>query len=121
MAGGRPSKLTPLIQEQVYNFALIGLTDAKMAEAWGVAESTLNLWKKNKQFSESLRKGKAESDGEVVQSLFQKAKGGDTVACIYWLKNRQPAYWRDKQETEVSASGPFLELLMDAQHKPKKA
>ena len=26
----------------------------------------------------------------------------DTTAMIFWLKNRQPKIWRDKQETEHS-------------------
>ena len=26
----------------------------------------------------------------------------DTTACIFWLKNRQPALWRDKVQQELS-------------------
>ena len=33
----------------------------------------------------------------------------DTTAQIFWLKNRRPDLWRDKQEVELS--NPFLELM----------
>ena len=28
----------------------------------------------------------------------------DTTAIIFWLKNRQPEYWRDKQEVDHQSS-----------------
>lgn len=31
----------------------------------------------------------------------------DTTAQIFWLKNRKPAEWRDKQNIEVEQSKPF--------------
>jgi len=36
----------------------------------------------------------------------------DTTAQIFWLKNRRPDLWRDKQEVELS--NPFLELMKAA-------
>lgn len=32
----------------------------------------------------------------------------DTAAAFIWLKNRQPAQWRDKQEVEHSGAVPFI-------------
>ena len=29
----------------------------------------------------------------------------DTTACIFWLKNRQPDKWRDKQDMNIDAKG----------------
>lgn len=39
----------------------------------------------------------------------------DTTAQIFWLKNRQPKAWRDKQETEISGSinTPFTDSQVD--------
>lgn len=31
----------------------------------------------------------------------------DTTAQIFWLKNRKPAEWRDKQNVEIEQSKPF--------------
>lgn len=84
------------------------------------------------EFSESLKKGKTLADANVGQRLYERALGfehdseeikvvsmgkegseiervpirkiypPDTVAAIFWLKNRQPSKWRDKQEVEHS-------------------
>lgn len=35
---------------------------------------------------------------EVVKTPIVKHYPPDTVACIYWLKNRQPSLWRDRPE-----------------------
>ena len=37
-------------------------------------------------------------DYEVENALLERAKGGDTTAQIFWLKNRRPGKWRDKPE-----------------------
>jgi len=29
----------------------------------------------------------------------------DVTACIFWLKNRRPAEWRDKVQQEISGPG----------------
>ena len=75
---------------------------------------------------ESLKRGKEVSDKEVEVSLFKRACGyehqseeifcsktgevtrvptikrypPDTLAAIFWLKNRKPDQWREKQEVE---------------------
>ena len=35
----------------------------------------------------------------------------DTTACIFWLKNRQKAAWRDRQEVEHSGKVSLEELV----------
>lgn len=37
----------------------------------------------------------------------------DTTAQIFWLKNRKPTEWRDRQEMDVTVN-PFLELMQEA-------
>jgi len=37
----------------------------------------------------------------------------DTTAQIFWLKNRKPTDWRDRQEMDVTVN-PFLELMQAA-------
>lgn len=88
-----------------FNFCLLGYTDKKIAEAFGVVESTINLWKKkHPSFSESLRAGKDEADGHVVNALYSNACAGDTNAAQFWLKNRQGKNWRDKQEVDATVN-----------------
>lgn len=123
--GGRPSRYQAEFAEQAYKLCLLGATDKKMADFFGVSEQTLNTWKKrHKEFLESLKKGKEIADSEIASSLFHRAKGyeheevkvfqseggiiqsdpitkhypPDTTAAIFWLKNRQPNIWRDRKE-----------------------
>jgi transposase-like protein len=127
----RPSKYKPEFDGQAVKLCKLGATDRELAEFFGVAESTLNLWKSDyPTFSESLKRGKGESDARVEQSLYRRALGyshdavkilmtkdgdvyreeyvehypPDTVACIFWLKNRQPEHWRDKFDVDTGLS-----------------
>lgn len=125
---GRPSKFEQSFVDQARRLAMLGQTDIEMAAFFGVAESTIYLWKqKHAEFSEAIKEGKEKADSMVADGLFKRALGyshpavkimqhegapvivpytehyaPDTAACIFWLKNRQPAKWRDKVATEIS-------------------
>ena len=125
---GRPTSFKEEYIDMAYKLCLLGATDKEMADIFEVALSTFNLWKlKNKYFSDSLKKGKQFADANVSSRLYERAMGyshsedkifndsgiplvvpttkhypPDTVAAIFWLKNRQPAKWRDKQDIEHS-------------------
>jgi len=49
---------------------------------------------------------------EVVE--VERAVPADTVACIFWLKNRDKANWRDKVEHELSGKGAFALTITEA-------
>lgn len=40
----------------------------------------------------------------IVYQEVTKQVAPDTTAIIFWLKNRKPAEWRDRKETEISGS-----------------
>jgi len=115
---GRPTDYEPKYVELAFWMAQAGLTDKQMAEEMGIAESTFYEWKKeHPEFSESIRAGKDTPDSAVEAALFRKAKGfkyeegkkqrvalPDTVACIFWLKNRRPDRWRDKHDIDVKGN-----------------
>ena len=82
--------------------------------------------------SDALNEGRQQADLRVERSLYERAMGGesketkkvidvvdgqpvvkrieevkrklspDTTACIFWLKNRNPAMWRDRQDIAVN-------------------
>lgn len=82
-----------------------GKTEDEIAERLGVNRSTLVEWKnKYPEFSNAMKSNKEEADSVVEQSLYRKAVQGDVIACRYWLSNRQPAKWREKQEVEQSGT-----------------
>lgn len=73
---GRPTLFKPEYLEQVYKLCLLGAKDTQIAEFFGIAESTLNLWKEvHPEFMESIKKGKELADMEIVNSLYHRAKG----------------------------------------------
>ena len=124
---GRKTLFKPEYVKQAAKLCLLGATDAQMADFFGVGVSTFSLWKvRYPELSEALKANKDEADKRVVSSLFHRAMGyehdevdirvvggeivktpirkyypPDTTACIFWLKNRQSADWRDKVDHTV--------------------
>lgn len=133
---GRPTKYQESYNRQAEKLCLLGSTDKDMADFFEVDESTINRWKiEYPEFCESIKRGKISADANVASRLYKRAIGyehdedkifnnngkplivptikhvqPDTTAAIFWLKNRQPARWRDKQEVDVTVS-PLNELL----------
>lgn len=109
---------------------LAGATDFEASEALGINEITLNRWKRRyPEFREALQLSKDIADGNVIASLYHKARGytfrsekifqyegvpvrvetvehvpPDTTAMIFWLKNRQRADWTDTQRVETDVN-----------------
>lgn len=117
----------------IEGWARDGLTDEQIAHNCGCATSTLYVWKeKYPELSEALKKGKEVVDIKVENALLKRALGytceevteeygsitkrvtktvsPDTTAQIFWLKNRRPDKWRDKQPEQKDES----ELLKKA-------
>lgn len=119
---GRPTKYKEEYAEQAYKLCLLGHTDDELAEFFEVDVSTIHRWKHDHpNFCDSIKKGKEVADVEVVMALRKRALGmklrkqiikdgeiheledeiaPDPTSMIFWLKNRQPKKWRDKQITE---------------------
>jgi hypothetical protein len=95
-----PFRMDQLNLEKVEVVASMGLIDEQIAVILDISPRTLNYWKKQPAFLQSLKRGKLKADFQITQSLYQKAKAGDTTAMIFWLKNRQPETWRDRTQLE---------------------
>lgn len=142
MAGiGRPTDYNPAYVEQAQKLASLGATDIEVADFFEVDVRTIYRWKHvHPDFCQALNTGKEKADERVVNSLYQRAVGyeqdavkifmpagadgpvyapyrekiaPDTTAAIFWLKNRRPADWRDKQEIEQhhTADDALTQLL----------
>ena len=73
---GRPTKYKEEYNEQAYKLCLLGATDAKLADFFDIAESTLYEWKlEYPEFSEALKKGKVIADATIAEGLYNRAKG----------------------------------------------
>lgn len=130
MPAGQPTKYRPEMAAQAYKLSLLGHTDEQLAKFFEVAVATIYNWKNEyPEFLESIKNGKEVADAEIVMTLRKRAMGyevteekteesehglkktvagkhipPDTTAMIFWLKNRQPKQWRDKQEVDHSSS-----------------
>lgn len=122
----RPSSYKPEYIEKVAGLAREGKTEQEIADAIGVSRTTLKKWKKDfPEFLAALKREKDNHDAEVELSLSKRAKGfvapdgkyypPDVTACIFWLKNRQPARWRDKQDVEHSGDVNITVSSKDAE------
>lgn len=93
----------------VEGWARDGLTDEQIAENLGISKDTFYKYKKNySDFSDSLKKGKEIVDYEVENALLKSALSGNVTAQIYWLNNRKPKNWRNKQDVDLSNNGVSL-------------
>lgn len=133
---GRPTKYRPEFAEQARKLCLMGLTDAELADFFGLNEVTINRWKRtHPDFCKSILAGKILADADVADSLYQSAVGGHFIseerpvggdgspisvqelkrqvapsvqAQSLWLRNRQPHLWRDRVEVKADVSiDPF--------------
>ncbi len=101
--GGRPSKLNYLDMSEVERLGGLGLTLDEVGYVLGVTTQTIHNWKKNPKFFDALKKGRAQADSRIKQSLYQRALEGDVTAQIFWLKNRDPKNWGDKRQLDISS------------------
>jgi hypothetical protein len=74
--GGRPSDYTKKSPTIAFHFALLGLSDARIAEAMGIDITTFDAWKNKKpEFSQALIEGRENVDGLVINAVFKRATG----------------------------------------------
>ena len=124
--GGAPSKYQAKYAKLAALACQAGCTDQEVADLIGVSQKTINRWKlQHVEFVTALKSGKAPADERVVQSLYQRALGydhngkhypPDVTACIFWLKNRCPEEWRDRQDqrhTIVQDNRTAAEIFAD--------
>lgn len=125
---------------KIEGWARDGLTDEQIAENMGICRDTLIEWKKKySDISDTLKRGKEVVDRQVENALLKRALGyrytettkeridgnlvvtkevekevvPDTTAQIFWLKNRKPDVWRDKQNLQVEGSLNTASSLTD--------
>ncbi|HEX5321485.1 MAG TPA: helix-turn-helix domain-containing protein [Stellaceae bacterium] len=130
---GRPSAYRQEYADQARKLALLGATNDDLASFFGVSPATIDRWiAAHDELRGALKSGRDEADAKVARRLFSRACGyshpavkivadaktgsehivpytehypPDTTACIFWLKNRQPAKWRDRHEHEHAGKG----------------
>jgi len=121
---------------QLEAWARLGLSDVQIAHNMGIHPSTLyEYYQQFQDISEAIKRGKAVADYEVENALYKSATGFEydeviyeidretgkqveikrvtkiippsNTAQIFWLCNRKPSEWRQKQQVEVAQEKPF--------------
>lgn len=92
-----PHEPTRQTRELVQLHTTVGTTQAHIAKILGIDLKTLRKW-----YRDDLDLSKAKANATIGGALFNKAKGGDTTAMIFWMKTQ--AGWREKERTDGSAS-----------------
>ena len=102
--GGR--KRIVLDPEEIEQLAAQGLNEAQIAANLGINWKTLQDRKLQfTEFSEALARGKAKGINAVTNALFNSAVTGNFHAQKFYLTNRDPESWKDKQTVDQNTTG----------------
>jgi len=143
---GRPTRYKPEYNQLATKYCLLGATNEKLGEFFGVSVKTIDLWiKKHPAFIGAIKEGREVADANVAKSLYHRALGyshkdtdirvidgeivmteiekhypPDTGAAMAWLKNRQRSNWRDIKAVEVSSDPNNPLIIQPVQYAEKK-
>jgi AcrR family transcriptional regulator len=143
---GRPTDYRPAFVEKAGKLFAGGSTVYEVANYLGIAVSTIYKWfGEHADFAEACRLGRETADQRIEHSLYHRANGysfeservfqfqgqivrasvvehvpPDTGAAIFWLKNRRPKEWREKQELEHSGTLTLEELVLASMKKDEE-
>lgn len=126
---GRPTTFKEEYYRQAKALALMGWSNTKIAEFFGIAETCLYKWiNKYPKLGSALHEARWVATSKVARSLYHRARGyshraikifadpktgavervpyverypPDVAAAKFWLTNRAPEAWRDKVTQEV--------------------
>jgi len=94
-----PHAPTDAQRQLVQLHATVGTTQDVIADILGIDKKTLR-----KHYRAELDQAKSKANATIGGALFNKAKGGDTAAMIFWMKTQ--AGWREKHDVNhVSEDG----------------
>lgn len=102
---GRPKKqLTQEDADRITQLASTGLGILDITRALGISWNVFNRERANKKYiRDAIKKGQSLGLAKVTSALFENAtKKNNTVAQIFYLKNRSPSEWSDRTTQEVN-------------------
>lgn len=124
-AGGRTSKLTPEVQEQICKAIRLGNYKETAAECAGIAEGTLYRWIAQgeagqplyREFSEAIKEAQAEGERRLLKTI--RKAGSESWQAAAWILERTRSErfsLRSKVESTVTMK---LEQLSDEELEQK--
>ena len=105
MTKGKPGRKKILLNdkeslEKIVQLGAQGLTSGQIARCLGVSWSTIDRRRKEfAEIEEAIKKGEALGVQKVSNALMRSAiEDKNVTAQIFYLKNRAPKEWADRQE-----------------------
>lgn len=80
---GRPGKFDSELGKRLCFLAEKGFTEKEMCHALQLSRDTLHRWKKNPEFSDTIRRAKEKADVAIELALYARARG------YYYLEERR--------------------------------
>lgn len=98
----------------IEGWARDGLTNEQIANNLGVSKTTFyKMLNEHSELFELLKKSKEVVDYEVENALLKSALNGNVTAQIYWLNNRKPKQWRNKQDEQITSTEDRVQIVND--------
>lgn len=93
--GRKAWKATPAILKTIEKESEKGLAEYQICYLLGICQETWFKYKRtNPELAEALKKGRAKGIKAVTNTLFERAKNGESdISIIFYLKNRDPKAW----------------------------
>lgn len=116
MSAGRPTKLTPEVQDKICNLIRAGHYFNTAAAASGVHPKTFQEWKAKgevakgglyREFWHAVKEAEGQSELLLVDRIL---KEGGAKGALEVLKRRFPERWGDRHRLEHSTPGGPLEI-----------
>tara|TARA_Y100001937_G_scaffold85964_1_gene116304 strand:+ start:3552 stop:4046 length:495 start_codon:yes stop_codon:yes gene_type:complete len=109
-SGGRPSKLTPKVLEDIVKWLKLGYYQEDAAVMAGISKSTFYGWLKKAEdgdsrfleFSDAVKKARAESEGAHIMNIRKAADNGVWQASAWFLERSYPGKWGKKNPDLIS-------------------
>jgi hypothetical protein len=96
----QPMELSDTQKAEVETLAAV-LTTEQIADYFGIGRRTFySLMERDEEIAARYKKGRARAIGAVAQTLITKARAGDTIAMLFYLKTQ--GGWREADREPVT-------------------
>ena len=113
-AGRKPIVLD---HNEIERLAGMGLNERQICASLGINPSTLTRKKHIKSIKNALEKGRAKAIAQVSSKLFDNALEGKETSAIFFLKNRDPDNWKDRNILETNHTINLSHVINSARNR----
>jgi hypothetical protein len=118
---GRPTKLTPEVQQTILTFLGTGAYIETASVAAGICKKTLYNWLRRgadeeepyAAFLHAVEKAQAEADLRDLKTIRQAANAGQWPAAAWRLERRHPGQWGRRRDAPFEAEIRVVQIIDD--------